>query len=245
MSNYTTELRWIMEQISINNGDGSYADGRTIQEIIASARPVIFNWNYTIDEDADIDTIHKQLLETKFLHHYYFQEIAFETVALWQDRLQERWMYLLPKYKELWKAVASNTMKWYENFSRHRVVEESISGSTEGSNTGTSETSNSNSTTTKNRFSDTPQGGTNGVEIENNLYLTNAAIDNREYEGSYETSNSNSNESSSTSDRGEEETVTGFNGKPLIEVFNYFKDNVFDTDELFLDDLSDLFMGVW
>ncbi len=245
MSNYTTELRWILEQISIDNGDGGYADGRTIKQIIASARPVIFNWNYTIDENEDIDAIHKQLLETKFLHHFYFQEIGFETVALWLDRLEERWMFILPKYKELWKAIADNTMKWYENFSRHRVTDEAISGSTEGSNTGTSETNNSNTTTDKNRFSDTPQGGTNGIEIENNLFLTNATINNRDYEGSYETSNSSSNESSSSSTRGEEETVTGFNGKPLIEVFNYFKDNVFDTDELFLNEFDDLFMGVW
>ena len=245
MSNYTTELRWILEQISIDNGDGSYADGKTIQEIISSARPVIFNWDYTIDEDADIDAIHKQLIETKFLHHYYFQEIAFETVALWQDRLQERWMYLLPKYKELWKAVAQNTMKWYENFSRHRVIEENLSGSTSGNVVGTSGTSDSSSVIDKNRYSDTPQGGTNGIEIENNLYLTNAAINERSRAGNTTSNNSSTNSTATASNRGEDEVVTGFNGKPLIEVFNYFKDNVFDTDELFLDDLSDLFMGVW
>ena len=62
MSSYTTEIRFICEELSGFNESKGYAD---IEEIISLARPKIFDFNYPI-----FDENYKSVLETKILKHF-------------------------------------------------------------------------------------------------------------------------------------------------------------------------------
>lgn len=77
MSEYTVQLRWIVE-----NG---YDLGLTNYPI--------FDENYRVQ------------LNNKIIKHFYFREIGFETVALFADRLRTKLDEIMPYYNQLYKSA--------------------------------------------------------------------------------------------------------------------------------------------
>ena len=96
MSKYTTELRFLCESLA---GETESVGGNSVANIIAEARPHIFNFNYPIFDQA-----YKPVLETKILRHYYTREISEETVGLWKLRLEDRLNIIMPYYNKLYES---------------------------------------------------------------------------------------------------------------------------------------------
>ena len=96
MSVYTTELRYICETLA---GLDESAGGDHIEEIIAAARPLLFNFDYPI-----FDAAYRETLETKILRRYYTREIGFETVALFKHFLHMRLDEIMPYYNKLYES---------------------------------------------------------------------------------------------------------------------------------------------
>ena len=67
MSIYTMELRVAMEALTGATEKEEYSG---VDELISSARPLIFDFDYPI-----FDTSYKSILESKILKYYYFHEI--------------------------------------------------------------------------------------------------------------------------------------------------------------------------
>lgn len=96
MSKYTTEVRFICETYAGLRDSTGQAD---VNDIIQSAIPSIFNFNYPIFDEA-----YRNVLETKILKHYYLREIAHETVGLWKLRLDVKLNEIMPYYNQLYKS---------------------------------------------------------------------------------------------------------------------------------------------
>lgn len=96
MSNYTTELRFICETFAGEDESKGY---NSINDIIAKARPRIFNFSYPI-----FDSAYKPTLETKIIKHYYTREICAETYARWKLFLDARLNEIMPKYNKLYES---------------------------------------------------------------------------------------------------------------------------------------------
>lgn len=94
MSKYTTQVRWIVENITKDNRN------ITIDQRIDLAAPQIFNFSFPI-----FDENYRSVLEHKILLHYYMREIGVETVALWKLSLNERLNLIMPYYNTLYLAV--------------------------------------------------------------------------------------------------------------------------------------------
>ena len=62
MSKYTTELRYILERLAGENSSQPY---NRIADIIESARPKVFDFDFPVYDPA-----YKPVLETKILRHY-------------------------------------------------------------------------------------------------------------------------------------------------------------------------------
>ena len=71
MSNYTTQVRYIVETLANEKG--------SIEDMIASAKTKIFD-DYWITYNID----YKPVLEQKILRSYYTREIGLETFELWK-----------------------------------------------------------------------------------------------------------------------------------------------------------------
>lgn len=183
MSNYTTELRYIIETLAGNTG--------TIEEMITSAKGQIFDDYWTT-----YDTHYKTVLEQKILRHYYTREIGLETYGLWKLKLNTTLAEIIPKYNELYRMYDSikdkliNNVDLTESNSEKSSASTNVtaSGSTTQSGTQNNESSSrnegstsSNSTNNANgrgtsdawtTANDTPQGALTGLE--ENKYLSSA-----------------------------------------------------------------------
>ena len=189
-----------------------------------------------IDNDFDFkmttypifDEEYRDVLNQKILDHYYNDEIGFETAPLFRFYLNTKLNEIMPFYNTLYatqKAILDsntllNNVNIYEEFGRN----------TTGQNASTS-TSNS-----KNVFNDTPQGKILQQSIDDQDYATNLSqnqssiIDNSSLNG---TENYIKN-------------VTGNNGsKYNIDILNDIKNNLLNIDMLIINDLRELFMGIY
>lgn len=263
MSKYTTELRFICESLA------SYSDQQglsTIDDVLDKAIPKIFDFDYPI-----YDGEYKPVLERKILMHYYTREICCETYARWKLFLREKLNLIMPYYNQRYKSATLE-------FNPLHDVDLTINKNkqTSGDNTG-----NSNSTQTVNttqntdrditanttdtltgketeRFSDTPQGGLNGIE--NNNYLTTATITDTDNTNTRNgtttdstdvTGNSNTNTQTNTTGNYKDteeyiESITGKNvGTSYSDLIMKYRDTFINVDAEIIDELKDLFICLW
>lgn len=130
----------------------------------------------------------------------------------------------------LWKlklnAKMNEIMPYYNNLYKLKINEANIFGNVDITKTYTKD--NTGDGTSRNMYSDTPQGSLQNVD--NETYLTNA---------SKNISKAKSNEQYS-------ERVQGMNGKyTYIELINLYKTTVIDVDMMIIDELNELFIGLW
>lgn len=191
MSHYTTELRFICEKFAGLDESVGYND---VNRIIENSRSRLFNFDFPI-----YDETYRSVLETKIIKHYYTQEIGFETVGLFQHKLDMRMNEIMPYYNELYESAAlefnplydvditethegsgektdrgTETKQDTENRTLNREDESEKNRTLDSQRTTDDDTTTSGtgSNTNYNLYSQTPQGGLSGVN--NEEYLTDA-----------------------------------------------------------------------
>lgn len=287
MSLYTTELRYLCEVaagLEISKGYDS------VNDIIEKAIPVIFDFDFPI-----FDENYRKILEKKILKHYYTREIGFETAGLWKLNLDTKLNEIMPYYNKLYESEllkfeplnevnltrikkGESEGKKNETGNEVRNHEENKAGNTnyrvdtndKNEINSSSSESNSGSTANKKLFSDTPQGGINGLE--NGNYLTEATIDSGSSSGnnsgssqgeSYDTKSqegvNNVHESSNGKNSRDNVVDTSFNNtESYIEslvgkqsatsyskLLNEFRSTFINIDMMIINDLEELFMMLW
>lgn len=101
MARFTTSVKDICEVLS---GLGEVSGGSQIDELIRTAIPKIFDADSLA---AGLEYIDKDFLNQlfyKILAHYYFEEIAYETYALWRFRINVKLGEILPVYDQFQKT---------------------------------------------------------------------------------------------------------------------------------------------
>ena len=271
MSKYTTELRFICEEMSgLRESVGYYK----VNEVIDKSRSNIFSFDYPI-----FDTNYKSVLETKILKHYYTQEIAFESVGTWLLKLDTKLNEIMPYYNKLYNSelIEFNPLYDVDVTRKHsregkdikNTIDKTTSNDTGNGTSNTKQTNSSNVTennTNRQLYSDTPQGGITGLENEN--YLTNARkiTDNVNGTGNEETSTTEktgtdysetedttgkvdgttSNTGSSNTTEDYLETIVGKQGtESFSSLLNKFRETFLNIDMQVIEEFSDLFFGLW
>ena len=158
MSRYTTELRFICEMESGLDESKGFND---VDSIVTAAAPKIFSFDFPIFNEA-----YRLPLEKKILKHYYTREISEETYGLWKLRLEDKMNLIMPYYNKLYPSDELP----FDPFKDTDVTKEH--DGTDGRTIG-------DSNVQWRLFSDTPQGGINGItadedSVDNNTYLTDA-----------------------------------------------------------------------
>ena len=242
MSKYTTEVRFLCETFAGKSESEGY---NSVNEIIASARPVIFDFSYPI-----FDNNYKGVLETKILKHFYTREIGEETYGLWKLRLNTRMNEIMPFFNKLYE---SELLEFNPLYSTSKKISHSgnrnDSGNRTENTTGSSTTNDSgtNSVNTLNLYSDTPQGGI--TNLKQNGYLTNAT-DNTSTETNTNTTSINGTNSLSatnalTSTDSYIDIIEGYEGQNPSRLVVDFRNSIINIDVMILENLEDLFMQLW
>ena len=280
MSKFTTEVRYVCE--SAAGWEDSEGFNKIETAINRSAR-FIFQDVIVSDEGVEIpnnykfpifDEHYRLPLEAKILRHYYTREICEETIGLWKLRLLNRMNEIMPYYNKLYESELLTFNPLYEvDYKREtnankneegnnqKLRNENASGSSksEGSDLSTAEREDTN----WNLYSDTPQGGVNGIEgsggIDSLNYLTNATKDTNESARNSSSVRENEVNSSTTRDDAEigthnivttDEYIEHVFGKmstgvSYSKLLMEYRKSMLNIDKMIIDELSDLFFGLW
>lgn len=228
MSKYTTQLRWIVEQL------GSGLDVPEGQEYANAVYKYI-----GLDKYPIYDEYYRPKLNDKIINHFYFREIGFETAAQFAWYMRRTMNEIMPKYNRLYETLLTDFDHPLADWTRHRV------GNIEGATTSDTDTTgrSENDTHDRNVFQDTPMNmlsNEGSPSIENLDYATTVTYDDSRTDGT--TSGTSKNKGTSITDRIEDEY--GRN-RSLASLINEFAEKFVDIDLLIIGDLETLFMGLW
>lgn len=237
MSKYTVELRWLMET-------GYDLDMLT----------------YPIFDEA-----YRTALNNKILAHYKFQEIGFETPALFKHYLNTTLGEIMPLYNKMY----ASELIVFDPMKAHDLAEsytKDITGSGINDTTGTVDTTvntddivTNAATQTDDLFSvesDTPQGLISATNIKGNLYASKAArgdnlISNDSTvttDGAQVTATEGITHGTNSITNLEEytRTLTGNAGaKNYSELLQDFRSTFLNIDMMVIRDLATCFMGIY
>lgn len=164
------------------------------------------------------DEDHRPELEKKIIEHYANRQIGFETFGRFKYELNVRMREIMPYYVELWKT----TQFEYNPIENYNI--------TEGSEDLTNSKGNSKANGLE-KFSDTPQGSIQNLE---DGFLTNATQNNSTAESS--------TENKSKHDMWRKGNIGVTSTQQLIQGE---RDIILNIDMQIIDNLKDLFLGVY
>lgn len=190
------------------------------------------NFDFKMNNYPIFDENYRNTLNNNILYHYYENEIGFETASLFRFYLNQKLNEIMPYYNELYK-VQKKIID--ENLLLNNVnITERLTGSNTTNTSSTSQSSNKG----KNLFQDTPQGQISQTDIDNQTWATNLTLNKNDI-----------NDNSSATGSGTNEylkTIVGNNGgKFNIDVLNDIKNNLMNIDLMIINELNDLFMGIF
>jgi len=245
MSKYTTQLRWIVEQmgqgLEVPEGQ-EYADA--VYKYIGLSKYPIFDETY------------RSKLNDKIIDHFFFKEIGFETAAQFAFYMRRTMNEIMPKYNALYRAqLTMDSEHPLSDFTSHRTeeweahVDDDVATTNETESTG----STSSQTTDHNRnvYQDTPMSllsNEGDPSIEGLDYATNVTYDDGNGATTGTSSTDTSTEGSSVRDRDDvgtrthDEYGTRRSWAALMEEFAEKWQNI---DMMVIADLEDLFLGLW
>ena len=256
MSKYTTEVRFICETAAGYNESQGYGK---IEEIIAAARPKIFDFTYPL-----FDQNYKAVIETKILRHFYTREIGAETVGLWKHFLCRKLNEIMPYFNKLYQSELLEFNPFYDvDYTREGNREGEDTNTNTRTGTGKSTDSGTERLNVKDEpksdaweyFSDTPQGGVDGLASME--YLTNATHSTASGSGSNRddvtTFGKIVDTTSSDTENGQKNTTEEYlehvHGKqgstPYSELLQKYRETFLNIDMQVIDELEPLFMGLW
>ena len=277
MSKYTTEVRYICEAAAGLEESVGF-DG--IDDVLEVAAPRVFNFSFPMWDES-----YRTALEIKILRYYYVREICCETVGLWKLMLQNRLNKIMPYYNKLYETTVLEFNPLYDvdlstdksggsdsrksGFGSDNEKEKNSSQdygvvNREDKRTESSQTDGNDSNV--NKYSDTPQGGITQMNVVDNMYLTNATLDNGTNHSESTGSSDNKGNSTSANKRDGErnnkrdhnysemvrntdeyvEHISGSRGytsyaKKILEL----RETIIDIDAMIIEELSDLFFSLW
>lgn len=236
MSKFTTEVRFICETTANLAESSGFND---IEDILDKSWSKIFSDFPIFDEE------YRPELCKKILRHYYTREICCETVGRWKLFLSDKMKNIMPYYNQLYQSALLNIQPLVSvdrSVTHQGSGSESKTATRNGTNTNSSRTDGS--TDTWSYYSDTPQGGIDGLDT--NDYLTNATH-NRGTDGT----NSTVNGSTSDNETGEGtrkeqyvDKVLGYEGNQS-EMLLKFRETFLNIDMMIINELKDLFFTLW
>ena len=284
MSKYTTEVRFICEEAAGIDTSVGYAD---VNRVVEMAYPKIFDSSLVFHDEET-----KTRLLPKILLHYYQREIGFETVGLWKLKINQKLREILPYYNQLYASeeLEYNPLQNVDNQHTHtgtatedKTETRNLTTVDDGSSSFDRNMSRGNDTSTNvidspldhwTMFSDTPQGGIDGVQLaggvgsegtlSDNAYLTNATHitespaathntlqhGNVDEDGWGKTDNTNTHtgtvRNAGTDTDNYTKTESGKIGVMTYQEMQMkWRESFLNIDMQIIDELGDLFMKVW
>lgn len=224
MSEYSLQLRWILEQALKDEGlDMSEANWGSAYDKLGLADYPIF------------DEAYRETLNNKIVRHYFMYEIGAETAGLFRLFVRDAMFLIMPYYNQLY--LSEITAKGIQPLiDRARTITEDATG-TASNNANASATSTSNA---QDIFSDTPMSALNFDNIKAGNYASTADFTDAS------ATDTGTSDSSGTYANSFARTETGHD-KSESELLLIWRDTFVNIDRDVVEDkaLRECFMGIW
>lgn len=91
----------------------SYYDGTSlsVDDKLEDVREYIFDFNYPV-----MDNITKKRIEIAILKHYYYREIAFETIGMFKIKLNDRLNLIMSRYNAMYQKQDLRLSPYINNY---------------------------------------------------------------------------------------------------------------------------------
>lgn len=191
------------------------------------------NFDFQMTSYPIFDESYRETLNNNILHHYYENEIGFETAPLFRFYLNQKLNEIMPYYNELYKVQ--------KKLIDDKLLLNNVNLTEELKGKNTTQTSSVSQSTNKgkNLFQDTPQGNISQQDINaQNVYATNITLNDNSI-------NDNSNANGSGTNEYIKTIIGNNGGKFNIDVLNDIKNNLMNIDLMIINELYDLFMQIF
>ena len=206
------------------------------------------NFDFQMTSYPIFDEAYRNTLNNNILNYYYESEIGFETAPLFRKILNDRLTLIMPKYNKLYVAQQQLlTDGILGNVNLTETMDRETTGNLNQSDTGTATQTGSSTANNKNLYQDTPQGSVSMETLNNaNVYATNFTIDSNANSSTVTDSSSSGREQETTGTDNYVKTIVGNNGRKYnADIFNNIVANLKNIDMMIIDELQDLFMGIF
>lgn len=206
------------------------------------------NFDFGLDTYPIFNENYRETLNNNILNYYLESEIGVETAALFKRLLNDRMTLIMPKYNKMYQAQEEllengilGNVNLTESFERETDSSSEQSDSGTGTQTGSSTASN------KNLYQDTPQGSISMQTLDSSsVYATNFTLDNNTNSSTVTDTSSSTRDFTNNGTENYVKTIVGNNGRKYnVDVFNDLVAKLQNIDMLIINELQDLFMGIF
>lgn len=208
----------------------------TIQTLINN------NFDFQLDKYPIFDENYRETLNNKILNHYFDAEIGFETAPLFRHYLLAKLNEIMPLYNIMYEKQKDLLENIFGNVNLTETFQgENSNNSNVSNNSQSNSTGNSNM---KNLFQDTPQGELDTTAIKNQKWATNLSLNENNTSGNI-TDNSTSIGNSNGTNNYIKKIIGNNGGKYNIELLKEIQNSIINIDIMIINELQDLFMGIY
>ena len=206
------------------------------------------NFNFGLTSYPIFDEAYRETLNNNILNYYLESEIGVETAELFKRLLNDRMALIMPKYNKMYLAqdeLLQNGVLGNVNLTETLQRETDSTSSQEDSGTGTQTgTSTANN---KNLYQDTPQGSISMQTLDSsNVYATNVTLDRNTNNSTVTDTSSSTRDFTNNGTENYVKTIVGNNGRKYnVDVYSDLVSKLQNIDMLIINELSDLFMGIF
>ena len=206
------------------------------------------NFDFGLTSYPIFDEAYRNTLNNNILNYYLESEIGVETAQAFKRLLNDRMALIMPKYNKMYLAqdeLLTNGV--LGNVHLTETLKRDTDSTSNQKDTGSATQTGSSAATNKNLYQDTPQGQISMQTIDaQNVYATNLTLDNTSNSSTVTDTSSASRDFTNSGTENYVKTIVGNNGRKYnVDVFSDLVSKLQNIDMLIINELSDLFMGIF
>lgn len=206
------------------------------------------NFDFGLDSYPIFDEEYRETLNNNILNYYLESEIGFETAELFKRILNDRMALIMPKYNKMYEAqdvlLEDGILG---NVSLKELLSRTTGNTSAQTDNGHASQTGSSTSNNKNLYQDTPQGTISMQTLDTeNVYATNFTIDRNTNSSTVTDSSTSRRDFTNNGTDNYVKTIVGNNGRKYnVDVFNDLVSKLKNIDMLIINELQDLFMGIF
>lgn len=206
------------------------------------------NFDFGLQNYPIFDENYRNTLNNNILNYYLESEIGVETAELFKRLLNDRMALIMPKYNKMYQAqddLLQNGL--LNNVNLTESMDRDTSNTSAQTDNGHATQTGSSTANNKNLYQDTPQGQISMQTLDDqNVYATNVTLDNNTNSSTVTDSSTSRRDFTNDGTENYVKTIIGNNGRKYsVDVFNDLVNKLQNIDMLIINELQDLFMGIF